>query len=314
MKTPLEVLSVSEKGWVPDLSMSHYGPFVVEARADLPAVTDALRAQPPDVLLLHWNLTDAIAQLRRWNAQLLLADVPVLLVSTEPDPALLPHLVTLGVQDALSSREAGSYLLAKALRMAVERQTLLSDTRRSLSLDMATGLPNQKQLQEHMSHLLALRARDPAPMSLLVLQFQGLAPLEGSLGSVAASVLRRKVAVRLRSALRASDVVASLGPSQFAILLAVMDTPQDVAHVQAKLRTLLDQPYVVSGQSVSLPVDMVAVESVAQQNPGELIGQALLRMNPQAPVLTLAGTVAPSGNFSVMNGINMLQGCTSAND
>lgn len=314
MKTPLEVLSVSEKGWVPDLTMSHYGPFVVEDQPDLAAVTRALCRQPPDVLLMHWNLTDAVAQLRRWHAQLLLADVPVLLVSTEPDPALLPHLVTLGIQDVLNQREAGSYLLAKGLRMAVERQTLLSETRRSLSLDMATGLPNQKQLLEHMSHLLALRARDPAPMSLLVLQFEGLVPLEGSLGAVAASVLRRKVAVRLRSALRASDVVASLGPSQFAILLAVMDTPQDVSHVQAKLRALLDQPYVISGQSVVLSVDMAAIESNAQQNPGELISQALLRMNPHAPLRLAAGNVNESMNFSALTGLQAMQGCVSAND
>ena len=101
--------------------------------------------------------------------------------------------------------------LARVLRLAVERKRLERAARKAYATDLATGLPNHAQLLEHMTHLLALREREPAPMALLVLRIEGLATAEATLGAEAANVLRRKVAVRLRAGLRASDVVASIG-------------------------------------------------------------------------------------------------------
>ncbi|MBL0091204.1 MAG: hypothetical protein IPP50_02230 [Piscinibacter sp.] len=49
-----------------------------------------------------------------------------------------------------------------------------------------------------MSHLIALRERQPAPMAVLVLRIEGICLAGARLGREAASVLRRKIAVRLR--------------------------------------------------------------------------------------------------------------------
>ena len=47
-------------------------------------------------------------------------------------------------------------------------------------------------------------------------------------------MLRRKLAVRLRAGLRASDVVASIGNDAFAVLLAWIDAPDDAVRVAAQ--------------------------------------------------------------------------------
>jgi diguanylate cyclase (GGDEF)-like protein len=91
-------------------------------------------------------------------------------------------------------------------------------------------------------------------MALLVLRVEGLAATERALGSEAGNVLRRKLAVRLRAGLRASDVVASIGDDAFAVLLAWIDAPQDAMRVAGKLAQALQQPVRVAGQDQAVAV------------------------------------------------------------
>jgi diguanylate cyclase len=167
-----------------------------------------------------------------------------------PDVTL--KLMEMGVQDVLTASDGET--LARALRLAVERKRIERAARKAYATDLATGLPNHAQLQEHMTHLLALREREPAPMAVIVLRIEGLARVADALGVEAANVLRRKAAVRLRSALRASDVVASVGSDAFAVLLAFIEAAHDGERVTAKLAASLAQPFSVAGREQRLAV------------------------------------------------------------
>ena len=105
-----------------------------------------------------------------------------------------------------------------------------------------------------MSHLLALREREPSPMAVLVLRIEGLSTTEVRLGREAANVLRRKVAVRLRAGVRASDVVAAIGADSFAVLLASILTPADAQRVGTKLLKAVHAPFKVTGNDLSVAV------------------------------------------------------------
>jgi GGDEF domain-containing protein len=85
-----------------------------------------------------------------------------------------------------------------------------------------------------------------------VLRVEGYAGAAARLGSEAANILRRKVAVRLRSALRASDVVAAIGPHSFGVLLGRLEAPSDGERVAAKLVRSLQQPFMVAGQACAV--------------------------------------------------------------
>lgn len=164
--------------------------------------------------------------------------------------------VELGVQDLLSADDWSSSGLVVRLHAAVVRHRIAREARLAYATDLATGLPHEQQLLEHMSHLLALREREPAPMALLVLRIEGLATTEARLGGAAAAALRRKLAVRLRSGLRASDVVASLGPDSFAVLLAWIDAAADVDGVADKLVRAVQRPFNLQGQTAALAVSV----------------------------------------------------------
>ncbi len=285
MSEPLRILCIG--GPAPDLGLSSWGPFTCEDVASLEDAALALRQSPPDAIFLRSPDTDVLDRLLRWPA-LSQAVLDSALVVAAPEPEVGPALKLLqrGAQDVLNVGTLGDEALGRRLRLAVERKRLEQAARKAYATDLATGLPNHAQLQEHITHLLALRQREPAPMALIVLRVEGLAGTEAALGVEAANVLRRKVAVRIRSGLRASDVVASLGSDSFAVLLAWMDAAQDAPRVASKLAQQVRQPYSVAGSDRAVAV---SVGLAAYPEHGGEADELLRRAVSQAASLATMG-------------------------
>ncbi|MES2956676.1 MAG: GGDEF domain-containing protein [Pseudomonadota bacterium] len=216
-----------------------------QAAAKLGEVSfEVMVAAAPAETLLHWAaLSHAVLD----------TAVVALLVEAPPE-AVLAALLERGVQDIVVQTDDAATALQRRMDIAVRRKALDRDARRAFATDLATGLPNHAQLLEHMTHLLALREREPAPMAVIALRIEGLATVQASLGAESANVLRRKVAVRLRAGLRASDVVASIGNDAFLVLLAWIDAATDGERVAAKLVQSLRQPFNVAGSDVAVTV------------------------------------------------------------
>jgi len=289
MNDPIQLLYLGRGA--PDLSTSAYGPFVVHPVASLDELGTALDHQAYDAIVLQQSPVDNLPALAAWpGLARAVLDSALLVQAPEPDAAQAQRLVHLGVQDVLPQRETEPSALARAVRLAVERKRLERAARKAYATDLATGLPNHAQLMEHMTHLLALREREPAAMALLALRIEGLAATEARLGAEAANVLRRKVAVRLRSGLRASDVVASVGVDSFAVLLAWIDDVADGERVAVKLAQSLQRPFTVAGQDVAVAVcvgvaqyplhgkeaDALLRRALGQAGDGQALGRAAL--------------------------------------
>jgi diguanylate cyclase (GGDEF)-like protein len=218
---------------------SPFGPFE-------PRVVGDLSDAPSDVAAIVVDADRAAEVLAHGPA------AAVVVIADDPEPADLVDWLQRGAQDVVSPSRMAATDWPQRLRAAVERRRIADEVRRAVGIDLGTGLPDQQQLVEHMSHLMALRTREPAPMALLVLRVEGLATAQARLGREAANVLRRKLAVRLRSGVRASDVVASLGEDRFAVLLASMLAAADAQRVVDKLLAALAKPFHVAGQSVAV--------------------------------------------------------------
>lgn len=205
----------------------------------------------PAVLLLGADgPADAVANLPVGELRRLDAVVPVLLLlAGEVPPAqwdLLEHLAAAGLQDVLTPADLGP-TLGLRLRLAASRRAHTRAASGTLAIDAATGLPTRLQLVEHMSHLIALREREPAPMGVLVVRIERPAPAGSVADDIQHGLLRRKIAVRLRGVLRASDVVASLEPDQFGVLLSAIDQIEHADGVAAKLLSAVQRPFSLSG-------------------------------------------------------------------
>jgi diguanylate cyclase (GGDEF)-like protein len=232
------------------LETSAFGPFTVLAHDAARPARDRLVAEAFDALILDADTATSLHRVLEQTA----ADAAVLVVCDEPNPGTTIAWLQRGVQQVLRRGDLSAEALPGLLRSAIERKRLEREGRKAYATDVRTGLPHQQQLIEHMSHLLALREREPAPMAVLVLRIEGLATTQARLGSEAANVLLRKIAVRLRAGVRASDVVASIGDDSFAVLLASILTPADAQRVGAKLLLALNAPTKVAGNEIAVAV------------------------------------------------------------
>jgi diguanylate cyclase len=237
------------------LQTSPFGPFEAHPCNSLEDAATCLGGAGFDGVCLDAPDAASAAAVVGWSAlSQAVMDAAVLVLTPDPSPALAVPLLQRGVQDVLAPSDAAD--LGRALRLAIERKRLEQAARKAFATDLATGLPNHAQLLEHMTHLVALREREPAPMALIALRVDGLAAVGDALGAESANVLRRKVAVRLRAGLRASDVVAALGADAFAVLLAWIDAPAHALQVAAKLAESLSQPFSVAGRPMTVAVSV----------------------------------------------------------
>jgi diguanylate cyclase (GGDEF)-like protein len=202
-----------------------------------------LAAVPADELLAWPALSHAV-----------LETAVVAVLPSAPDVATQFLLLERGVQDVVVPADTPADALRRRLEIALQRKALDCMTRKAFATDLATGLPNHSQLLEHMTHLTALREREPAPMAVIALRVEGLGAVRDELGLESSNVLRRKVAVRLRASLRASDVVASIGNDAFVVLLAWIDAPGDGQRVAHKLIETLHQPFSVAGNDLAVQI------------------------------------------------------------
>lgn len=227
--------------------------LLAEAGLRVTRAPDASRAREHDAVLACAPDREALQALAG-VAELTQAafDSAVVVLAGQADTQAETALLRRGVEAIVEPGDLAA--LVRTIAHAVERKRVERAARTAYATDLATGLPHQAQLLEHMTQLLALREREPAPMVLLVLRVDGFARAAARLGVESGNVLRRKVAVRLRSGLRASDVVASIGPDAFGVLLGRLEAKGDGERVAAKLVKSLQLPILVAGE----PCDVAA--------------------------------------------------------
>lgn len=225
-----------------------WGPFAEERHAGLDALASA--GTGAEAVLFYLPGGNQAAPIPWASLSSACAEAAVLVLTDAIDAATQQRLLTTGVQDVVLQSDAAS--LAQRVRLAAQRKRVDLEARKAYATDLGTGLPNRQQLIEHMSQILALREREPKPVSVLVFRVDGLQGVEAGHGHEAVNVVRRKVAVRLRAGVRSSDVVASLGTDVFAVLLPSTESAADAQHVVDKLLRSLREPFKVAGADVPI--------------------------------------------------------------
>ncbi|HEY0818885.1 MAG TPA: GGDEF domain-containing protein [Rhizobacter sp.] len=227
-----------------------WGPFAAASVHDLaaPASRDAVAGV--DAVLLCLPSGPQAAPIPWAALSTVCADAAVLVLADTMDVATQQRLLNTGVEDVVLQPDAAS--LPQRVRLSVQRKQVELEARKAYATDLGTGLPNRQQLIEHMSQLLALREREPKPVSVLAFRIEGLQGVESGHGVESANVVRRKIAVRLRAGVRASDVVASLGGDVFAVLLPSTESATDAEYVVQKLLRSLRDPFKIAGTEVPI--------------------------------------------------------------
>ena len=205
-------------------------------------------------------------------------------VVVEPDAEHTLGWLRSGAEDVLGPDELLGAAGWRRVRFAVERRRRSEGRQPAYATDPGTGLPHRRQLVEHLSQLLALRERDPSAMAVVALRIELPAGAADE-----AELLCRKIAVRLRAGVRASDVVAAIDGENFAVLLGTLLSAADAARVAEKLGAAIGAPLRVGGNERSVPVAVGIAHYPQDGNQAERLLRRALALAAVAPALSPAG-------------------------
>jgi diguanylate cyclase (GGDEF)-like protein len=159
-------------------------------------------------------------------------------------------------------------LVALAVGNAADRRRLAAQA----STDSLTGLANHRTFQERLRAEAARAVRRGSPLSLMLIDLDRFKQVNDSLGHPEGDGVLVAVAQRMRSAARASDLVARVGGEEFALLLP--DTRSDETMVVAeRLRSQVAAGPVGPIDHLTISIGVCDLDA-AGGDPGDLYGHA----------------------------------------
>ena len=126
--------------------------------------------------------------------------------------------------------------------------------------DGLTALPNRAMFNEQLGQAVRTAKRANQQLSVLVFDMDRFKTINDTLGHPVGDQALREVGVRVRGALRDSDIVARLGGDEFAVLLTTSESMEAARVVAGKIQKALEEPLVIDGQ----PMDMAASIGIAR--------------------------------------------------
>mgnify|MGYP001167488872 CR=1 FL=1 len=138
------------------------------------------------------------------------------------------------------------------------------DESRALELahtDLLTGLANRRGFEAEAERRLSAAAEAGEATALCYLDLDGFKAVNDEHGHEVGDGLLKHVAGRLRTAVRATDLVGRIGGDEFVILAAGLDDEASAAFFE-RVRAAVDAPYSVSGRRLEVSSSLGVVPRV----------------------------------------------------
>jgi diguanylate cyclase (GGDEF)-like protein len=115
-----------------------------------------------------------------------------------------------------------------------------------------TDLPNRSLFFEHVEQALTMAKRKGNRLALLFIDLDKFKQVNDTWGHAVGDQLLQAVARRLTGSVRSSDTVGRIGGDEFVVLLHEVTDEGGAAKVADGIRLVLGQPYVLTGQTLSI--------------------------------------------------------------
>jgi diguanylate cyclase (GGDEF)-like protein/PAS domain S-box-containing protein len=148
------------------------------------------------------------------------------------------------------------------------------DLERRATSDELTGLPNRSALLRALAERLAPGVRTPPP-GLLFLDLDGFKAVNDSAGHAVGDEVLVEVGRRLRSAVRAEDLVCRLGGDEFVVLFDVPDGAGDAAADRvARLQEAMREPVRTSAGPRAVSASIGTGQAALGEDPSAVLARA----------------------------------------
>jgi diguanylate cyclase (GGDEF)-like protein len=128
--------------------------------------------------------------------------------------------------------------LCDIVAIAIRNAVLFGELQESAARDKLTGLYNRRLFEEQFEAAIARCLRSQEPLTLLVVDLDGLKRINDLGGHVSGDVALRTLADALQASIRAADVPCRLGGDEFAVILPG-STPEDAVKVAERAQDAL---------------------------------------------------------------------------
>jgi diguanylate cyclase (GGDEF)-like protein len=220
---PVRVLLVeSDEGYIDELrdglSRSRSTDLQIEPVSELSQALARLSQGGFDAILLSLDLSDSRGMVTFDRAYAFAPDVPIIVLTGQPDEEAAIATVQGGAQDYLVKSEITAPMLVRAVRHAIERHRLFSALRSLSLIDDLTGLYNRRGFSDLGEQYLKLARRSGRGVTMVYLDLDRFKTINDSLGHHVGDRALIKVADILRATFRRSDIIARLGGDEFGVL------------------------------------------------------------------------------------------------
>jgi diguanylate cyclase (GGDEF)-like protein len=134
-----------------------------------------------------------------------------------------------------------SLAVADNAAIALDNARLLAKLTYQARHDDLTGVASPSHFEEETERALARAARDHSDVSMVFLDVDHFKKINDAFGHIIGDDVLRVVALRLRSLLRAGDVVGRLGGDEFAVVLCGTEHRQAIQTAD-RIRQVVEQP------------------------------------------------------------------------
>lgn len=242
MNEHIQVLLVEDNAadarWVREMVAEQAGEFVLLHATTVREAVDRLTDHHPalDAVLLDLSLPDetGLETLRRVVAAA--RGAVVVVMTGQGDEQLGLMAMQEGAQDYLVKGQVDARTLRRALRFAIERQTILQKLSHR---DDLTGLHNRRGFLAQAEQAVRIARRQRMPFLLLFMDLDGLKHINDTHGHAEGNRALMEAADVLRRCFRQSDLLARFGGDEFAAL-ALAAGEADDAVMRARLNGALD--------------------------------------------------------------------------
>jgi diguanylate cyclase (GGDEF)-like protein/PAS domain S-box-containing protein len=156
---------------------------------------------------------------------------------------------------------------------AEEKIALLART------DSLTGLANRATFNERLEQAFEATRRGAMPFSVLMIDVDHFKNVNDTLGHPAGDELLKKVAERLKSSIRSTDLAARLGGDEFGVLQTEMNDPTAASALAAKVHDTVSQTYSMEGADLHVTVSIgVSPYLAGTSSPETMMAQADLAL------------------------------------
>ena len=124
--------------------------------------------------------------------------------------------------------------ISEQIESLAQVQTLTAEVYKLAALDQLTGLYNRRSGEQRLAEEIARSFRYGRPLTLLMLDLDGLKEMNDKLGHAGGDLLLKTFSERLQRAIRGSDLAVRLGGDEFMVLLPECRA-EEVRHVLVRL-------------------------------------------------------------------------------